>query len=192
LWDVTNANQSPETRRVQAIIDEKRHARISSLDLSNIQITSLDGIEFPGSLITLDLSNNQISSLKGVKFPARLESLHLSQNQISSLKGVKLPAELRSLLIDRNKLSHFDGFVFPKYLTSFRVDEGLESVIPRVLKQRAETGALDLKLVKERNQGPTQSEKVKEPSSSVDGINGALFTAYWKTMFPFLNHKNSK
>jgi Leucine-rich repeat (LRR) protein len=95
LWNSTNANQSPETRRVQAIIDGMRHARIASLDLSNMQITTLDGIEFPGSLISLDLRNNQISSFKSVKFPARLESLYLSQNQISSLKGVKLPAELR-------------------------------------------------------------------------------------------------
>jgi Leucine-rich repeat (LRR) protein len=144
-----------------------------------MQITTLDGIEFPGSLISLDLSNNQISSLKSVKFPARLESLYLSQNQISSLKGVKLPAELRWLHLDRNKLSHFDGFIFPKYLTSFRVDEELESVIPRALKQRVESGALELKLVNERHQRSKKSDKVKDLSFSFDDIYGA----YWRNMF---------
>jgi hypothetical protein len=133
--------------------------------LSNTQITSLDGIEFPGSLESLDLRHNLIASLKGVNFPARLQSLYLSHNQISSLKGVVLPPELRLFHVERNQLTHFDGFVFPKYLTSLRVDEGLGSVIPRALKQRAETRALTLDLVKrpfeQRAQTPKKSEKEK-------------------------------
>jgi hypothetical protein len=176
LWDLTNETheqsgqnagqpkaQNPETSRVQGIIDAKRYARIASLDLSNTQITSLDGIEFPGSLELLDLRHNQISSLKGVKFPARLQSLYLSHNLMSSLKGVVLPPELRLFHVERNQIPHFDGCVFPKYLTSLRVDEALGSVIPRALKRRAETRALTLELVKrpieQRAQKPKKSEK---------------------------------
>jgi hypothetical protein len=95
---------SPEAVRVQAIIDAKRHARIASLDLSYCGITSLEGLEFPGSLISLNLSHNLIRSLKGFKFPARLEALGLSYNQISSLKGIRFPSELRELHIEGNRL----------------------------------------------------------------------------------------
>ena len=64
------------------------------VDLSDLQITSLDGVIFPESLKGLYLENNQITSLDGVIFPERLECLDLQNNHITSLDGVKLPESL--------------------------------------------------------------------------------------------------
>jgi len=133
-----------ESRRVQAIIDQKRHVRIAFLDLRHNEINSLEDLEFPGSLDKLDLSHNRINSIKGIKFPARLKSLDLSHNLISSIKGIQLPAGLTSLDLVGNPISIIEGFVFPAELTSLRLDEKLKPFIPRALLQRVNRGTLNI------------------------------------------------
>ena len=74
-----------------------------SIFLSNNQITTLKGVEFPTlRLDELDLSHNQITSLEGVKFPDTLRTLNLSHNQITTLEGVTFPVRLRTLDLSNN------------------------------------------------------------------------------------------
>ena len=74
------------------------------LDLTNQNITSLEGIAFSDGLKKLNLSDNQITSLTGVKFPANLMALNLMSNGIKSLEGVHFPHTLMLLSLGFNPI----------------------------------------------------------------------------------------
>ena len=104
---------------------------LSTLNLTNNRIRSIDGIHFPPNLKQLFLGRNKIRNLKepafperlthlylghnllrnnrknrmNVKFPSRLIHLELQNNAIHSLRGVALPNDLMYLYLDNNGIT---------------------------------------------------------------------------------------
>ena len=75
------------------------------LDLSNNQLTSLEGIERFSGLQELDLSNNQVPLTELTKCARGLLKLDLSNNQLISLEGIEEFNELQELDLSNNQVS---------------------------------------------------------------------------------------
>ena len=78
--------------------------QLTSLDISNNQITSLDPINELSYLEYLNVSGNHLSAIAAVDFPA-LVSLDLSHNWLSDLTGVENYQALISLNISDNAVT---------------------------------------------------------------------------------------
>ena len=82
--------------------------RLSELDLSHNQLTSVQNIGFLPSLSSLDLQSNQLDKFKCSRKLPKLRSLKLSDNQISALNISRFPS-LNLLHLDRNKCPLIEG-----------------------------------------------------------------------------------
>ena len=79
---------------------------IKSLNLSNLNLKSLDFIfEFRG-LENLNLENNNISNLNQLHYLFHLKRLNLSNNNLESLKDLDKCLNLEVLFIDNNNISN--------------------------------------------------------------------------------------
>ena len=75
---------SPSTMRQNTAPKQK----IAKLDLSNMGISDLSGLEYMGELEELDLSNNNISNIEPICHLMNLKKLNLSNNNISDITGL--------------------------------------------------------------------------------------------------------
>ena len=66
-------------------------ASVTYLDLSDSNLSSLDGMEYLTGLTYLDLSDNNISSLEGLERCDELQYLDLSGNRLDSLDSLAEP-----------------------------------------------------------------------------------------------------
>ena len=76
--------ESPSTMRQNSAPKPK----ITKLDLSNMGISDLTGLEYMGELEELDLSNNNISNIEPICHLMNLKKLNLSNNNISDISGL--------------------------------------------------------------------------------------------------------
>ena len=96
---------------------------LTKLNLSGLQIPSLQGVQFPPDLIELTFYNSQIKHLQGVRFSPRLKILDLTHNQIESLEGVQFPLELIKLSIILNNITSLEGVQFPPGLIELNLGQ---------------------------------------------------------------------
>ena len=75
------------------------------LDLSRTQLTSLEGVQLPGSLQELYLYDTPLTSLEGIQLPGNLQRLDLCFTQLTSLEGVQLPGNLQVLYLYNTNLT---------------------------------------------------------------------------------------
>ncbi|MFX0000103.1 MAG: leucine-rich repeat domain-containing protein [Candidatus Hodarchaeota archaeon] len=75
---------------------------VKYLDLSNNQISDLNGIEIFSNLSVLKLNNNKISKIDGIQNLRRLEKLLLRHNRITEIKGLKDLTNLKYLDLTNN------------------------------------------------------------------------------------------
>lgn len=61
--------------------------KVTRLDLFDIQLTDLKGLEKLTNLETLYLEDNQLTSVKGLEKLTKLTRLDLVNNQLTSVKG---------------------------------------------------------------------------------------------------------
>jgi internalin A len=85
---------------------KQEQIKLTSLNCSQNQITSLKGIESLVNLKILDCYNNQLTSLSGIEKLVNLTYLHCSCNQITSLKGIETLVNLEYLSCTNNQLSY--------------------------------------------------------------------------------------
>ncbi|MDF3029164.1 MAG: hypothetical protein K0S23_3471 [Fluviicola sp.] len=95
-----------------------------SLEISGLNISSIDGVEAFVNLINLNCYNNQISVLPAL--PSTLEFLDCSSNQLSSLPA--LPGSLYILLCKNNLLTTFAAL--PPSLVIFGFDGNQVTTLP--------------------------------------------------------------
>lgn len=102
------------------------------------QLSNLDNVVWPNTLINLYLACNRITSLDHVRLP-RLKCLGLNNNEIRSLDGALLPIELEKLSIQSNPLTSI-GFVDRLSLTCLVVsgDNQFSIVDNARLEERAQ------------------------------------------------------
>jgi len=86
--------------------------QLTSLDLSNNELSSLSGLEYLSNLSSLSLSDNKLSSLEGLGQLSNLSSLSLRNNQLSSLEGLGQLSNLSSLYLDNNEFTHLPDELF--------------------------------------------------------------------------------
>lgn len=107
------------------------------LDLSNLEITSLEDTKFPIGLRSLDICNNLISTLIGVVFPSTLKRLDCFNNKIETIEGVNFP-NLSHLYMSRNNISHLNCDHLPRSLFSVNLARNnmktIEGVLPPPLE----------------------------------------------------------
>ena len=77
---------------------------ITELDLSGLNISSLEGIKYLSNLVSLNLSNNNISDISELSFLKKLQVLNLSNNRIISLSSLYGLTTLTSLNIENNSM----------------------------------------------------------------------------------------
>ena len=75
---------------------------IGNFDLSNSDITSLEGIELFDSVYEIDLSNNKITDIDKLKDFTNLDNLNLSNNKIKDVSVLKNNKQLRILNLENN------------------------------------------------------------------------------------------
>ncbi|WP_415331676.1 leucine-rich repeat domain-containing protein, partial [Clostridium perfringens] len=80
--------------------------KITTLDLSDMNISNLEGIQNCENLVTLYLSLNQISNIEPLKGLTNLTTLKLNSNQISNIEVLKGLINLKSLDLSDNKLNN--------------------------------------------------------------------------------------
>ena len=94
--------------------------RLTELNISYNQITSLDGISALTSLEYLDASNNEISSIAAINFPA-LVTLNLSGNALSDLSGIDSLGALTNLDFSDNFITDLDPLTKMQQLQELRM-----------------------------------------------------------------------
>ena len=93
-----------------------------SLQLDNMNITSLDGIVFIDEIVDLNINRNPIASLENVRFPRNLKFLRITDSQITSLRGINWPENLIELNIDDSRIATLEGVIFPPTLNALRLN----------------------------------------------------------------------
>ena len=73
------------------------------LDLSNMNLTSLTGIELFGDVVELDLSNNKLESIEELSNLKNLHSVNLANNNIIDVSVLKNNNDLRIVDLSNNK-----------------------------------------------------------------------------------------
>ncbi|KAI9728585.1 MAG: hypothetical protein M1834_007613 [Cirrosporium novae-zelandiae] len=84
--------------------------RLTGLNMSNNELTEMNGLGYLPSLSRLDLDHNKFSSfpLKDGHVPSDLRILMLRDNRLKRLDVSNVP-RLRALCVDRNQLTKVDG-----------------------------------------------------------------------------------
>ncbi|MFX1378377.1 MAG: leucine-rich repeat domain-containing protein [Promethearchaeota archaeon] len=82
-------------------INDKLDA-LNEIDLSNNQISDLDGIEKFSNLRVLKLNNNQITKVEGLENLKRLEKLFLRNNRITEINGIINLVNLKHIDLSNN------------------------------------------------------------------------------------------
>ena len=77
------------------------------IDLSNNNISRIEGLENLIGLKELNLDNNQIIEIEGLENLIELESLNLSNNQITKICGLENLIKLRELDLRNNLLTSY-------------------------------------------------------------------------------------
>ncbi|KAF4129046.1 Protein tyrosine kinase [Phytophthora infestans] len=113
---------------------------VTEVDITSNQLTSLDGLEFPSSVLLLTLDLNFLASTKASNFPESLQRLYLRKNSITSLAKFRFSSKLQNLYLNGNQqLATLEGAVFPdslQYLecSDCRITEIVGVTFPSKLK----------------------------------------------------------
>lgn len=111
---------------------------LETLNLSDNQLTTLEGLILPASLRTLQLNGNQLASFPLLTLLSQcpsLTSLYLSGNKLASLpEGLEELVALRTLYLGSNQLSSLpEGLLFPPGLVSLYLGGNRLSAVPATL-----------------------------------------------------------
>ena len=113
---------------------EYKEPIVTSLDLSNLGLTSIEGIQYLSGLMDLNLSHNQISDLTPLSKMMNLEKLDLSYNNITSISklpyyaNIYLEGDKKQYILSHNKItdiSCINNWNISK-LTDFSNGEGID------------------------------------------------------------------
>lgn len=89
---------------------------LSTLNLCDNGVNSINPLKLPNSLSVLYLNNNNIKTLNKVQFPTNLKELYLGNNMITTLKNVQFPSTLE--VLDMEMDPEYDEY--EKHLTTLK------------------------------------------------------------------------
>lgn len=154
-------------------IDKSDVENIISLDIQNVAIKDISGIENLTNLQSLDLDGNQISDISLLKWLTNLKSLSLSKNQISDIGVLKELINLQSIYLDSNKISNISTL---KGLTNVQMLNLEKNQINDISVLKELTGLLNIRIGSNKIEdisvlrGLTNLKSIDLSSNRVDDI----------------------
>ncbi|OQR91836.1 protein kinase [Achlya hypogyna] len=93
----------------------------TTLQMGNNSITTIDNVDFPGSLRTLSLQNNSITKVGKINAKG-LTAIVLDRNKVTNLDSTDLfPANIEGIFMGWNNLQSLRDAVFPRLVTTIDV-----------------------------------------------------------------------
>jgi len=92
-----------------------------TMDLHNVGVEEVDGLEVCPKLKSLDLSFNKIQDMKNLDCMTDLRELKLYDNRIKYLKGLLTLTALQSLDLSGNRIEYIEGITHLKQVTTLRL-----------------------------------------------------------------------
>ena len=83
--------------------------KIYGIDLSNIELTSIEGLEYAVNLKYIDLSNNVLTSIDELESCSKLQYVNVSNNSIDSIDVFADASDMLVLVADNNSVSSING-----------------------------------------------------------------------------------
>lgn len=74
------------------------------IDLSNLNISDITGIEYLINARSIDLSNNSISDISSISLLSKLSTINLNNNNISDISSISKLSNLEKIYIDNNRI----------------------------------------------------------------------------------------
>jgi hypothetical protein len=109
-------------------LNEKQ--QITSLNLTNCNLSDISFLSQFTQLQRLSLSHNQISNLAVLKNLENLKILHLSANKITELASLKELKNLKILYLDRNEITEFTALKDMKNLNRLNLSQNQIRELP--------------------------------------------------------------
>lgn len=94
---------------------------VRELDLSNLKLQDLKGIEFAKNLTSLVLNNNNLKNVDNLQKLLNLRNLELNNNNISDISFVQNLKKLKSLSIEYNNISIIPSLSNLRFLTLLNI-----------------------------------------------------------------------
>ena len=98
---------------------------ITSLDLSNNNITKIEGLAHLMDLKRLNLQGNYIKEIQGLDTLQELTHLNLSKNPIEKMKGFNYLTELYDLNLNKTKIEVCNGLQYNQKLNILRMPKNI-------------------------------------------------------------------
>ncbi|MBM7835573.1 leucine-rich repeat domain-containing protein [Clostridium sardiniense] len=108
LKKALNNKIDPNRPNIKNLTKEELESFKEDLDLSNLNIESIEGLQYCKNLKRLYLNKNKISDLNPLKDLTSLQTLSLSENNIKDLSGLKNLKNLNLLNLSNNILVNID------------------------------------------------------------------------------------
>lgn len=98
-------------KNVDEYISLKHNTQTNTLDLSDLKLESLEGIEElqKYDIRIVFLSNNNLATLKGIESLSNLEHIYVTGNKLTSLTELGKLKELLYIYAGNNKIDNFKG-----------------------------------------------------------------------------------
>ena len=103
LLDAIGRDRSSEFRGYKKT-NRARLATVTRISASNLDIQSLEGLEFAQNLTDADLSGNRISDISALSSLTDLQRLNLSDNRISDISALSSLTDLQHLNLSLNSI----------------------------------------------------------------------------------------
>ena len=104
------------------------------MNLSNNDLSKIEGISFCHHLVELDLSINRIVRIEGLEELSQLEILRMNGNEVSVLEKLERLGKLRILEVMRNKICNIDHIAFITSIEELQLAENKLDDLDRVGK----------------------------------------------------------
>jgi internalin A len=89
---------------------------LEKLDLSNNQITKIEGLDKLVNISKLSINRNKITKIEGLDKLVNIKHLYLSDNKITKIEGLDKLVNIISLYLDSNDIYEIEGLIKPLHL----------------------------------------------------------------------------
>lgn len=110
-------------RQLVPSIATSKLASVEAIEVTQVHLSSLKGIEKLTSLRRGSFSNNDLSSIDSLATCTLLEELNLEENRITSIEGLQACQFLKKLDLGKNRLSRMTGLESLTNLTQLSLED---------------------------------------------------------------------
>lgn len=97
------------TNKILKTADFKELHNLTTLNLSQNKLTSLDSIKDCSNLVRLNAASNELKDMNGIRYLAHLRVMNLPDNEISQFESLQSRSESVYLNLSRNQISQIQS-----------------------------------------------------------------------------------